>query len=87
MGHIRKMFNPLLADLSTIKDIDIEKSITDLSKKYQIAARIGNNQLCFQIQIMIEQYQDELRSRNFNRSKKININDRETDLDTLINID
>jgi hypothetical protein len=81
------MFNPLSPDLSQLKELDIEKSIADLSKRYAIAARGGNNQLCFQVQLILEQYKEELASRHRDRSKKINVRDQEKDIDNLINID
>ena len=81
------MFNPLSPDLTQMKELDLEKSIADLGKRYIIAARGGNGQLCFQIQIMLEQYKEEMASRHRDRSKKINVRDQEKDLDKLINID
>lgn len=33
------MFNPLLSDLGKLKDQDIEDKITELMKKYTIAAK------------------------------------------------
>lgn len=81
------MYNPLIIDLDQKKDIDLEKSINDLSKKYIMAAKTGNGTLCFQLQTIIEQYKEELKNRNLNRSKKINVNDQDTDLGNLINID
>jgi hypothetical protein len=81
------MFNPLTPDLTQIKEIDLEKTITELSKRYVIASKIGNGQLCFQIQVMIEQYKEEMASRYKDQYKKINMRDQEKDLDSLINID
>lgn len=80
------MFNPLLPDLSTVKDQDLENIIIDLSRKYHIAARSGNGALCNQISITLEQYKDEQRQRNIQKNNNLNIRNQNKDLDDLIKV-
>lgn len=80
------MFNPLIPDLKNVKDQDLEIKINDLTKKYFIAARSGNGDLCNQIALTIEQYKDEQRRRIFEKSTKVQVNKEDRDLDNLINV-
>lgn len=79
------MFNPLLPDLSSIKDQDLENTISDLSRKYHIAARSGNGGLCSQISVTLEQYKDEQRRRMIEKSK-VSVRKEDKDLDDLIKV-
>ena len=63
------MFNPLLPDLTLIKDQDLENTISDLTRKYYIAARSGNGMLSSQISVTLEQYKDEQRRRMMEKSR------------------
>lgn len=79
------MFNPLLPDLSLFKNEDIDNKITDLMKKYTVAARAGQGGVCSQISIILECYKDEQRRRyNIANQKLINQN---KNLDDYINVD
>lgn len=80
------MFNPLIDNLSKIKDDDLELKIQDLTKKYYIAARSGQGILCGQIVTILDMLNDELKTRY---SKKLNDLQKNSDnnLDDLINID
>lgn len=80
------MFHPLLPDLSTLKDADVEAKIADLNKKYHIAARSGNGALCSQIIIALEEYKTELQKRLLNQSK-VAMKNQNKDLDDLINVE
>lgn len=79
------MFNPLMPDISKLKNEDIENKITDLMKKYTIAARSGQGGVCQQILIVLESYKDEQRKRYDQANKKLN--NQNKNLDDYINID
>lgn len=79
------MFNPLISDFTNLKVSDLENRISELSKKYFIAARSGNGELAKQIAVALDMYRSELQSRNL-AINKIPSGDGKTDLDSLINI-
>ena len=79
------MFNPLISDLKDLKVTDLENKISELSKKYFIAARSGNGELAQQVAVAIDMYRAELQARNL-AINKIPTADGKTDLDSLINI-
>lgn len=79
------MFNPLLQDLSKIKNEDLELKITELMKKYMIAAKSGQGGVCQQISIIIEAYKDEQKKRYAESSKKLATQNK--DFDDYINVD
>lgn len=78
------MFNPLLPDLSKVKNEDIENKINELMKKYFIAARSGQGVVCNQINIILETYKDEQRRRFHETTKKSFQN---KNIDDFINVD
>lgn len=78
------MFNPLIQDLTKIKNEDLEQKITELMKKYLIAARSGQGTVCEQISIILEQYKQEQHRRYLELTKKTIKN---TNLDDYINVD
>lgn len=80
------MFHPLLPDLSGLKDQDIESKISDLTRKYSIAARSGNGGLCEQIALALEEYKVEQYRRTEEKSRA-SLKNQSKDLDDLINID
>jgi hypothetical protein len=65
------MFNPLLPDLSKIKNEDLDNKITELMQKYFVAARSGMGGVCNQINIILEAYKDEQRRRHAQASSKL----------------
>jgi len=79
------MFNPLINDFKDLKVTDLENKISDLSKKYFIAARSGNGELAKQIAVALEMYRSELQTRNL-ATNQIPTANGKTDLDSLINI-
>lgn len=79
------MFNPLLPDISKIKNEDLELKINELMKKYTIAARSGQGIVCNQISIILESYKEEQRRRYAETNKKL-INQNKN-LDDFINVD
>lgn len=79
------MFNPLLPDLSKLKNEDIDNKITELMRKYFIAAQSGQGLVCEQISVILEAYKDEQRQRHAIATK--NLANKNRNLDDLINID
>lgn len=76
------MFNPLVDNLSNLKDQDIEDKILELSKKYHQAARLGKVDLLTQIQTILIMYKEERSRRAMTRKTQL-----DGDLDQLINVD
>jgi len=79
------MFNPLLEDLTLLKDADLETRMTDLNKKYSIALRTGNGMLAQQVAVVIEAIRDESQRRQREATKKL-LQKQNKDLDDLINV-
>ena len=79
------MFNPLLEDLTLLKDADLETRMTDLNKKYSIALRTGNGMLAQQVAVVIEAIRDESQRRQREATKKL-LQKQNKDLDGLINV-
>ena len=79
------MFNPLLGDISKLKNEDLENKITELMQKYSIAARSGQGQVCTQIVNILEYYKEEQTKRYLDANKKL-INQNKN-LDDFINVD
>ena len=79
------MFNPLLEDLTVLKDADIESKMTDLNRKYSIALRMGNGQLALQVNLVVESLRFEIQRRQHEATKKMLAKNK--DLDGLIKID
>ena len=65
------MFNPLIPDLTAIKTQDLDNKITELMKKYFIAARSGMGGVCEQINVILEAYKDEQRRRHIQSGQKL----------------
>jgi hypothetical protein len=53
------MFNPLLEDLTQLKDSEIEAKINELSTKYRQAARFSSISVTQQLAIVYEAYKTE----------------------------
>ena len=79
------MFNPLLEDLTQLKDNDLENRMVDLNKKYSIALRTGNGDLAQQVAIVIEAIRAETQRRQIEATKKL-MQKQNKDLDNLINV-
>lgn len=76
------MFHPLEGDLSQLKDNEIEDKVTELTRKYYTAARLGKPELLTQISTFITIYKAELSKRY-----KIKMQGQDgNDLDQLINV-
>jgi hypothetical protein len=79
------MFHPLLPDMSTFKDADIDLKIAELSKKYSIAARSGDGGLCSQILMALDGFKAE-QQRRFAEKTKVAVKNQDKDLGDLINV-
>jgi hypothetical protein len=79
------MFNPLLPDLSRVKDQDIEVKINELMKKYMIASQSGQGDVCYQIGVILESYKEEQHKRYVQANQKLA--NQNKNLDDYINVD
>jgi hypothetical protein len=79
------MYNPLLGDITKIKDADLEAKILDLSKKYSISARMGHGAICNQIISALTMYKDELYQRQVAATQKL-AKRQDNNFDDLINV-
>lgn len=57
-------FNPLIGDLSTLKDSEVEEKVNELSRKYTIALRVGQSAVLSQILATLNVYRAELQARH-----------------------
>jgi hypothetical protein len=80
------MYHPLLEDPSKLKDNVLENKILDLSKKYSIAAGMGQGLVCQHIIAALDMYREEL-SRRQRASLETTIKKSDKGLDDLINVD
>jgi hypothetical protein len=53
------MFNPLVEDLTKLKDTELDEKISSLGRRYMIASRTMTGAMCVQIATLIEQYKTE----------------------------
>jgi hypothetical protein len=79
------MFNPLLPELSSLKNEDIDNKINELMRKYTIAARSGQGIVCQQIIVILETYKAEQQKRHIAGSQKLL--DQGKNLDDFVNVD
>lgn len=75
---------PYEADLSGLKDSEIEEKIQELTRKYFTAQRLGKHELLTQIANFITIYKSEMSMRYQQKMKAANLDD---DLDQLINVE
>lgn len=80
------MYNPLLPDISKVKDNELETKINELSKKYFIAAKMGHGAICEQINHAIDLYKQELQKRHYDNIQKV-IKKQDRNFDDLINVE
>ena len=76
--------SPFDADLSGLKDSEIEEKIQELTRKYFTAQRLGKHELLTQIANFITIYKNEMSMRYQQKLKASNL---DGDLDQLINVD
>lgn len=79
------MFNPLLDDLTKFKDAELETKISDLTKKYGIAMRLGNGTAGQQIAMTLDAFKMETQRRQQEAAKRL-AEKQNKDLDGLINV-
>lgn len=75
--------HPLVTDMSSLKDTELENIINNLSKKY---FQTSNPALQSQIQLMLSTYKSQLATRRHEEWLKMN-ESRDKTLDKLINVD
>lgn len=80
------MYHPLLDDPSKLKDQDLENKILDLSRKYHIAARMGQGGVAQQIIVALDAYKSEQYRRQMENSQTM-LKKQNKGLDDLINVD
>jgi hypothetical protein len=78
------MFHPFEEDLTALTDTQLTERISELSRKYNAAARLGKGHMLTQLQTFVTIYRDEITRRAM--SSKLRAND-DKDLDQLINVD
>ena len=77
------MFHPFEGDLSLLKDSEIEDKVSELTKKYFQASRLGKPELLTQISTFLIIYKEEL-SKRLRAKTQGNM---DNDLDQLIHVD
>jgi hypothetical protein len=76
------MFNPLADNLHTLKDLELENKIQELSRKYFMSNDIH---VQHQITVFLDMYKAELANRRAKLWQE-QYQKRDTDLDSLINV-
>lgn len=79
------MYHPLLEPAIKLKDQELENRILDLTKKYHIAASMGQGGVCQQILCALQMYKDEMNKRQ-QAALKSSIKKQDKDFDDLINV-
>jgi hypothetical protein len=80
------MFNPLLPDLATLKNEDVDNKITELMNKYFLASKFGQSGVMQQISVILAAYRSEQARRHELATKKLMQNQNQ-DLGEYIKID
>jgi hypothetical protein len=68
-----------------LKNEDIDNKITELMKKYFLAARFGQGAVCNQISVILEAYKAEQSTRHIKANQKLA--NQNKNLDDFINVD
>lgn len=79
------MINPLLPDLSSLSDAELELKIRDLNKKYYTISRMGNRSMAMQVFGLMDDYMGEQKRRQDIQLKKMK-DENPDDINGLINI-
>lgn len=74
--------HPLIEDLSSVKEPELEAKVQELTRKYFMTYNPGVQQ---QIAMLIDQYKEELAKRQREAYEKM-MQSRNKDLDKLINV-
>ena len=75
--------HPLVGDLSSLKDSELEAKVNELSKKYFSTYNVDVRE---QIVMVLDTYKEELNNRKQREYNKM-VQSRNKDLDNLINVD
>ena len=75
--------HPLVGDLSSLKDAELEAKVNELTRKYFSTRNIEVQQ---QMVLVLDTYKEELNNRRQREYEKM-MNSRNKDLDKLINVD
>jgi hypothetical protein len=81
------MFNPLLPDLSKLKDQDLENKIFDLTRKYYQALRLGQGAVAQQIVLNLDAFKIEQQRRQIKSTQDLAKKTQDGGLEDLINVD
>ena len=77
------MFHPLITDLQSLSDAQVEDKISNLQRKY---FQTYNLDLKNQISMTLDMYKEELNHRRFLAVQKFKEQNSNNDLDNLINV-
>jgi len=77
------MSHPLIDNLESLSNHEVEEKLLDLQKKY---FSTHNPDLRMQLSMIIEMYREEIRARRAKEMSKLNSQNGENGLDSLINI-
>ena len=75
--------HPLIDDLSSLKDSEIESKMSDLTRKYFLT---NNPEVQHQISMVLDSYRTEMSKRQAIAYEKMMSNARNKDIDKLINV-
>jgi hypothetical protein len=81
------MFNPLLPDLTKLKDQELEDKILELSQKYHISLRLGQGSVAQQIVLTLDAYKIEQQQRQAEKMSELMNKQKKQGLDDLVNVD
>ena len=73
------MDHPLIGNIDDLTTEELSNKVTELNKKLTIAYRLGNHDLCNQIRMAIETYQNKYQ-------EKLRASSKGTDYDSMIDI-
>lgn len=76
------MFNPLVDNINSLSDAELDQKINDLTRKY---FQTNNPQVHAQIAAILDMYKEEMRARRARQQLQQQENG-DSDLDNLINI-
>jgi hypothetical protein len=81
------MFNPLVENVESLKDEELQKRITDLNKRYVTASRFPDQSLLLQVQQMLTMYTQEQQRRYRKQMEQQKKKETDQDLGDLINVE
>jgi hypothetical protein len=73
------MEHPLIGNINNLEAEELSSVVTQLNKKLAIAYRIGNHDLCNQLRMAIESYQNKYQ-------EKLKKNQKDTGYDGMIDV-